>query len=106
MWKEATRPCDRAKRADRKEALNEDNSSNQRVAIAAVALSLAQLPPFPNKLAVNHVLAPHADAKRGMQWTGDRFNALPTTPNRGKFSPRARPPVVQASVYCRYWGLW
>ena len=58
MWKEAARPCDRAKRADRKEALNEDNSSNQRVAIAAVALSLAQLPPFPNKLAVNHVLLP------------------------------------------------
>jgi hypothetical protein len=44
MWKEAARPCDRAKRADRKEALNEDNSSNQRVAIAAVALSRAQLP--------------------------------------------------------------
>jgi hypothetical protein len=41
MWKAATRPCDRAKRADRKEALNEDNSSNQRVAIADVALSLA-----------------------------------------------------------------
>jgi hypothetical protein len=38
-----------------------------------------------NKLAVNNALTPLVDGERGMQWIADRFNGLPTMPNRGQF---------------------
>jgi triacylglycerol lipase len=42
-------------------------------------------PPFVNKLVINHALPMLVDGEAAMQWIVDRFNGVPTTPNRGQF---------------------